>query len=715
MPDPREPQVLETVSPDVEPFKLGSAPITDAYALALVLGDFQNAQQYRQPHEQRWSDADLLYSASVPNRKWKGSDVDRSALGIPLVATHIDTIHPQMMAAILSLNAYQYLPAAGSTVEDANMIEDWMRGVLLESGFEEELDLSLHQFLRYGNGGLEWYFDPVRNELRVRFCDLRDFYFDPANPSPNIQKCRYVIRRSRMTLEELDDYRGKGFTIPQREVLLALTQGAQSATVDTNFSHQHALQGASFDPQREASATMAPTLRGIEVLCYYTKKRYIWILDRRVVIYNGENPYGLYPFMFAPCYLEAGTPYARGVADRVGNFQLYLQGLFNLNLDGKHIQLLKPMAFQKEAGKPGDIGALFPGQTFKLSQNDGLTPIEVGPDLANITMELQYAEVMSEKATGANSVSQGIPRPGNANRTLGGIQEQAQGATNRVSSLVRAYEVYVVEPLLNIGLQMARYHLDTSQDFVRLLSPDGESAMQTASILLKPGKFFGRAASKMMTSDRILQMLQYVMPYISQGPMVSALAETGMKINWAGISELLTKATGLDQEAQLVIPMTPEEQEAMRQPPPETATDMQKAQMEQETRLKMGEMSLQKTQMQQEFGLQRDRQKQEADLQKQMALSDAEDQREILANFAKEMLEKQRSGAQREQQTAAAQAAVAKNQVEMQKKRVELEIAIRKAQLELQQMQSKLRFQQASQAIRNSPAQRENSEESETE
>ena len=645
MPETKEPQILDTVWPEEEPWKIGGQPVSDSYALALVLGDYARAKNFRSNHEQRWTAADSLYAASCPQRFWEGTTVKRSALGIPLVAIHADTIQSKIIAALTVPDSYQYVPSLGATVYDARKIEDWMRQVLFDSHFEEELTLCVGQFLRYGNGGMEWYFDAVENTLRLRFVDIRDFYFDPLS-GPSIQKARYVIRSSYLTIEELDRYRGlPGWRIPEREVLLALAASPASTAGDALLADQQTLMGANFQRTVEAGRVTSPEHKGIDVLCYYTKERHIWVLNQKLVIYNGRNPYGVYPFMFAPCYLEAGSPYAWSIADRIGNFQLYIQALYNLNLDGKHIQLQQPLAVQRAAGQPGEVGRIFPGQMLKISEKDTITPIQVSLDLARIADELQYAELMAERATGANSMAQGIPRPANANRTLGGIQEQIQSSVDRISTLVKNLEMFLIEPMLNIGLEIGRYHLAQEPRMITLLTPNMQVAYEISQSLLKPGRFMGRAASQMMHKGEIGQMLQFLLPQLAQGPVISALADMGMKVNWAGVWDLLMQATGLDRRAELVVPMTPEERQMMFQQQQEEQQrrqelEMQKAMLERDTRLKMGEMSMRKVELQQTLGRERDREK----LQVQQALQreklDSAEQIQTLKAIADEIREK---------------------------------------------------------------------------
>src|SRR5277367_5502658 len=76
----------------------------DATAKELVLKDLNRGEYYllAKGMSVEWDADDRLYLFRVPQGFWEGSSVPRASLGVPLIYEHIESLMPQVMAALFA-------------------------------------------------------------------------------------------------------------------------------------------------------------------------------------------------------------------------------------------------------------------------------------------------------------------------------------------------------------------------------------------------------------------------------------------------------------------------------------------------------------------------------------------------------------------------------------------------------------------------------------
>lgn len=691
MPEQEQPKQLEAIAMDQEALIRSGQAISDAYALAQVVETYDRYSTFRfQNHDSRWVDADALYLAWVPQRVWEGTNIPRSSLGSFLVFTHVETAIPSIVTALTGGDsAFQVYPGAGADVFQARVAEDAMRAVLDDNKYEQLLPLAVKQALLCGNGGLEWMWEPVLKSLKLRWVDIRDFFFDPKCPTPDIEGSRSVIRRTYMTLSEIRALRGApGFNVPADPVLMLLCNTPTSALADQTVRQSEALRGIHYDPTFHAHVPQ-PADRQCEILIEYRKDRVIWVANRQVVLYNGKNPYGFFPFMFAPCWPYLGRFYALSFCDVVGPYQLYTQGIKNARLDNINLLNNPPRAMQLGGNAPASRSKWFPGSTFFVDDPKNVQILTGQGNVVDTEGEIAYMEVMAEKASGVNSVGMGVPRPGNANRTAGGMQNQLAGSSSRLSAIVKNFEDYLVVPMLEKGLAMMRYHLKDAE-YVRTLSPDGEEAMFQASVLRSPVKFKMIGSSKMVTADKLQSIFPTLMQFISQGPFMQSLQSQGQTVDWNVMLQVMQDATGTADRYQLIRPLNEQEQQAMAEPPPEVRAQQEAKQRAEETRLQIMQMKME-GQAASEDKL----------AEREMAKADREDARLELELLAKAMMEREKSKADQQKNAAGAQAIIAKAKADIQAKReqAQVDLQVKQQQMQMKAMEGSMKLRMKQQEV----------------
>src|SRR5574337_777344 len=107
-----------------------------------------------------------------------------------------------------------------------------------------------------------------------------------------------------------------------------------------------------------------------------------------------------------------------------------------------------------------------------------------------------------------------------------------------------------------------------------------------------------RAASKMLSRDRLTQLYQFVAQNLLSGQVLQALSQKGETVDIDEMMTMLMDATGVAKRYKVIRPMNDREKQAMQQQQEQAQqqqvnADMQKAQLDAQTRLQMGQMKTQ--------------------------------------------------------------------------------------------------------------------------
>lgn len=604
MPEQQAPPIAKAVDLEVEKLFLGSQPVEDAYALEMVKQSFFWWEQYRtKNHDLRWQIHDQLYFGWLPQKVWDGTAIARSSLSFPLTFDQVESALPQITSALFPTDDwFQVSAEGGATPQEARGVQDRLRLILehpvddFGSNGKVELELASKDILMYGNGGVWLDYDTTLQRPTLEHISLLDLYIDPATPTPSIDQSRGVIRRKKMTVETLERYReNKDFRLPPTSVLMYMANNPQMVMADQTRQAQEAWRGVQYQPNTSDRAPL-PSDRTIEVLIYESATRIIWVLNRVWTVYNKPNPYGFIRAAFAPCYIVPNRFYAMSVCDVQESNQRYYEALANAHIDELNLSL-HPPRIQKPGGlatpsqlrwRPGLIQhAMNPKDDVLVQYPQQMT--------ANVFPVLSLIEGAAEKRTGINSMSQsGVARPGNANRTATGMNLQAAGGSSRIMKIVENIENYLIVPMLYKLYKMDQMHSGGQGQLPALSSgPQGKVYSIPAASVYHPMRFQMQASSKMVTKDRLGQLVPFLAQYLMSGPLVSQLGKSGKTVDFDEFSQLVLDATNTPRLYKLIRPMTQEEQQAAQQPPPEVTAKMQEKQMDAQTRMQIMDKKVQ--------------------------------------------------------------------------------------------------------------------------
>ena len=602
MPEPGNPPVLQEINLDEKPFRFEGGQRSDEEALSLVKKTFDCYSTYRsQNHDKRWDTNDKMYHGDVPQRYWKNSKEPRASLGIPIAFEHVESIYPILVRELFGQHPY-WFDAEATPLSGPQEALDVRAALAYQFDLpwdasaitsKQHLKMTLRDLLQHGNGVTEVGWNPAEGHFFTEWVNLRDFYFSPLLATPIIDKSPAVIRRKFISVEEIEKLRGlPGFSVPGESVLFFYAGNKQTEQADTSKQYAASLLGDNFDPTSLQESD--PAQRTVELLQFWSDKETIWIINRNHVLLNVPNPYGFKPFCMAPLYIVLGRAYAMSLPDILEGEQMYIQGITNSRLDELALALNPPRARKADHVTYPEKLAWYPGFVDKLQDAQDVT-IQFPQNVTSAAIqEVLLSEGRARRRTGVSELIQsGTPTPSNANRTAGGVLQQAQSSAGRIQPIIEAIEDYLIVPLLYKAHAILNKFLPQGLSAVPGTNEQGQAAFVSRGSLQKPVKFRMVAGQKMVTRERLLQMLQPVSAFLfNEGVMKQATA-LGQTVDFAEWSRFFQEATGTAEKFAFFRPLNQQEQQAQQQPTPDQSVDMQKAQLESQTRLQMGQMKMQ--------------------------------------------------------------------------------------------------------------------------
>lgn len=700
MPEERQPAQVPDVNPENEPFVLSPEQFRDAAALQIVNQTYNVYEVFRtNNHDRRWNEADALYTGLVPAKVWEGTTIPRANLPYQISFDQVEAAFPSLMQALFSdEDWFEVVAEPGTPAEEAKKVQGAMAYFLDHTKNDygltavSECGLAIRDLLKYGNGGLWLDWEPTKKRPTVSWVDVRDIYVDPACPTPNIDEARCIIRRRMMTVDDIAAMRGDTrMNVPSDEILWYFAKTAPVVPADNTRQVQEALRYVQYSPNAHEWLPN-PADRKIEVLMYYSKNQIIWVLNRQHVLYNQKNPYGFIPCVFAPCYIYNGRFYAAGIPEVQKGNQRMIEGLLNGHLDEISLSLHPPRVQARSSNQTNNQRKWGPGFTFNSDNPDlknSISLLQPQPVTQNVMGDIGFLLDASDKRTGIGAMAQGMPRPGNANRTATGMSLQSQGAANRLQPIVKNIEDYMLVPMLRKLYKMVAFHIGIFEQMPAKL--DGTVEWVQGWVFQRPCDFKMLAASKMLAKSNLMQIFPFVTQYLLSGPLLESLKSAGQTVNFTAIFDMLQDAAGTKGRYDLIRPMTPQEQQAAQAPPPQVQAQMQMEQAKQQNAKEIMGMKiqgdLQQTMMAKQ-GSPEETQMKMAEAQQKMQLQQMQAEMKMMMDQQKLEMEKQLGALklQLEQQKAGIQLQTAQQKmaVDQQASQMKMENDAAKASMDLQ-------------------------------
>ncbi len=602
---------------------------SDKTALSVVRSDFAYAEAYRtHAHDWRYRNAMELYLAWAGQRYWDGTRVPRSSIGIYACFEQVESMLPKIVRMICDPDTYEFY------AEDPDAAQLWKELLLQqlkESKYREQIRLCAKSSLVYGNGILEWgmedyedesieieetrsvkqysmMYHPVVGQMAVpsqvemnykrkisretkrrpylRYRSLIDSYVDPNNESTQIEKGGYFVLRTYMRAEELKGLRGKkNFDIPDDATLAQYSKAKTTANQDVTKLSAELFRYNMWNPSQDY--TSDPAQKRIEVIEYTKADRKVWMLNREHIAYNQPNKYRRINFL-SMCYADVlDRWHALAITDVAEGEQRLQQGIINARVDELALSIHRPMIKRRGVTVPPYQLKVRPGVVIEVENPEGdLKQLEVQNITQQAFIEVEASERRVQRITGMSDLAAlGSPSSGgnSANRTAAGINTQVGATQDRTSYYIQNAEDHVIEPLLNIFIELNKKFADLriAAAWIKLHPKYGNKNPKDIMNAHVFAECWG--AIRAQARSGFLQLFPTIAQTIFNPEMLQLLGQQQKKTMSVEVySSMIWDALGYRPRDPLMIDMTPQQKQAAQQPPPaiQAKTAMQQAQMQ---------------------------------------------------------------------------------------------------------------------------------------
>ena len=606
--------VHQDITPDEARVFLNTGTWGDDSARALACQDAERAEsdEQRKSWIMAWVSSRDLYSSIYQPNFWPGTSIEASSVNFFTVATAVNGINPQLLAGLFYENPpFMVQERPGTTAQCARAVSALLGYQLEDINFREELRLGLMNCLLFGTAlfqeGWEKYTktrkivkrkNPVvkipstipgapetsisDDELEVEeieevidrptfehIVNLREILVDPGLEVPDIRKAKYVVRRRYMTWDDIDKLRDReGYDIPSREKMLELFLPPKEP-VESN-PQQEGGRNPLWDARAESpweATTIDPFQQPLEVLERWDNKTLIVVIQKKVVIYNGQNAYGKIPFLSIGWWDQPGSFWSIGLGRLIGTEQRVQAGITNLMMNIANLKLNAPMVRVKGKSVPTQSIRIGPNKMIEVDAQGDLQPLKFGDPVQEANQLFAMSQQRVDSVSGANPITSqgnaGSAGHSNLARSSAGASLLGQGASNVISDCIDKLANQVLVPYLYDMQEMNAMMLPYSQlDWIMSEELKHDYVTQGGDlieILNAKVKFLVLAGSKMQTRRNMAQGLPLLSQFLSNPAITEQLAIEGKKIDVNEICRMWFQSSDWKNQNDVIIDMTPED------------------------------------------------------------------------------------------------------------------------------------------------------------
>lgn len=590
---------------------------TDPAVLSIVVQDFERGSAWLDDHRWRlnWNENDLLYQSPRTLAVFDGSSVTRSNVSRFSVAKQVNSLAAAITAAVFSdPTPFEIRPRPGSHQDSARAWKELFSELLDQIGFKQEVDYGVMSMVNQGTvifkGGWETetrvethylrkqappqvdmpFGDPItvfteasdefeaidmevtRNLPTFEKCSLGSVIIDPTWASPNqIKKAKWIIHERYLNYDDLTQLRNNpAYDVPSDEVLRAIfmpDSAEQTEAIEDTEQQLTANTTVHHAAQRDETYSEDPLLKPMQVLEWWSKTQCRVVLQKKVVLRNNQHGLPDKPFFSANYWNIDNAGYGLGVGRIAGADQRVEQGMLNAILDILAFAVQPEYAVARGANVPTQDQRRRLGGIRLVEGTDATRAIalvqqpQVPPDAWRA---IQAAIGSSESASGADqaTVQGSIPGRGSSIvRTGTGAGAVAAASSTRLQSPVERFCDGVLLPYLRFLYAMVKEHMPISEIRAVLAERTEDLAPDFQDFMEMPVKFETLAGTDLAARNRMAQSLPFLLEIFSNQALVQQLSETGWKVNVRELANMVMEMSGWKNMRDLVVRMTPEEQQ----------------------------------------------------------------------------------------------------------------------------------------------------------
>lgn len=603
----------------------------DDAALKLVIQDSIRAENYEQSKQwvAQWPTATVLYQSPFTARYWEGTQTEKANIPFYTVATAVNSLVPKITNGLFYEDPPFMIRQRPKTTANATRAVGAILAYQLEDiNFKESIRLGTVNAVLFGTAIWKWGWESftkertiyrrksppvtvknvpglsdikiapvdedIEEEVITEYVDrptfehivnLRHVLVDPGLNLPDIRKAKYVVHRMYMTWDDLDKLRDRpGFKIPSREKLLELffppREVAEASPAEVSV--QNPMWDLRARPRYEPT-TEDPFAQPLEVLERWDAKRYIVVLNKKLVICSDENPYGIIPFLSVNWWDVPEAFWGMGLAKTIGSEQRLQQGITNAWLDNVALNLNGVYVRVRGKSVPTQSIRVSPGKIVEVDNKDDFKPLDRLPAVPEAGMALSISQARAEQVSGANEPvvqgSMGGPKT-SMGRTATGANLIAGGSDSRIQDFVEKIANQVFIPflynahMLNCGLlptSTINYILNDELEHEFTKEKQGD----ILEILNAKVKFSISAAARLAARRNMAQSLPLIMQYLGNNQIIQSLAIEGKKVDQDEILHMVWEVSDWRNFRDVIKPMTPEDMQRWKSMQPGAKAQVQ--------------------------------------------------------------------------------------------------------------------------------------------
>lgn len=440
--------------------------------LAKQVGDFWTRHNNAR---MRWLNASYDLRSYLASADTTTTEVGRlgwkNNTTIPKLTQLYDTLHAYYMAALFPDDDWFVFEGSNREADEkADLIEQYLRVKLKESGFEEVISQVVADWIMYGDcfASMHWVQKTGVNietkEPYTRFMGPKAFRIDPAStmidPRARSFDESFYINRAVKHISELAEFS----EVFSPEVISKVSELRSLPKDDiTDTFKEMAIEIDGFDSFTDYLASGY-----VEVIQFYgdvynpatntfEKDRDIVVVDRLFVARNEAISAWTYdrPVAHAGWRRLPGNLYSQGPLQQLVGMQYRCDHLENAKAD-IFDQIIHPVVVRR--GEVVEEFTFGPGAELLLGEGDEVEIIR--PDSNALTADNQialYHQQMEEMA-GVPREMAGFRTPGEKTAFEVGVLQE--GADRLFLDKVRSFEEHIIRPLLNMAFELVVRNLD---------------------------------------------------------------------------------------------------------------------------------------------------------------------------------------------------------------------------------------------------------------
>lgn len=568
-----------------------------------------------------WVLANSLYQAPA-----EASAFDGGIQGIPSIpdytlSNHINAIVPKMRAGLFYEDPpFLIRPRPGQSQDMAQAKRDLFTFQLDDMEFEFECEQVMFQCALFGTGIAKWGWEEYTkterqfipkagvqniNGLHVqtaesdefeeklietpvarpwfKMCDVRTVLVDSGARVGDIRKAGHVIYRSYPTYDDLDKLRElPGYHIPPRETMLAWFARPKTTAHGDNIAMTIPeafwgyLQTATARNFRTTSdPTESPAL---EMLERWDNDTLIIVLRQDadcILIYNGENPYGVIPFYSFNWRNIPDCMYGQGLGLLIGPQQTVTRDINNMAL-GMLSYSLQPVAVRNSGMNPTQQN--IPWELGSVIEVDGDVRAafdfkQMPPVPQDAFRWLMMSQSMAQETSGANQqVMLGAGAPGVKSlgmRSATGAGLVGQANASRLDGPLERFVVQIFVPWLyqmdelNNRFLPASTLRDILQNEAHWMRPIDHIKFRNAKM-----DFEALAGAHLGPKQEMAQFMPFLLQFMNNPTFESMIQAQGYTLDAPKVFQRMADISGWKYSQDFLRKMTPQELQRMQQNSP---------------------------------------------------------------------------------------------------------------------------------------------------